>query len=184
MPRQRTVLSILVWPSRSCTARRFPVRRRSALPWSGAGSECQTPLDQARCLPPSGKKASILAGCHRPIAPAAPIEQVLTRPLAGFLQEVVYGLPGLIRQLELDRSPGLLLPDGRTIDRTAMRSDIFDSQGDDVATTKLAVDHEVEKGKVAGLSIRSRVRTRLGWAAAEVWLRSAFPCSRVPSELW
>ena len=27
MPRYLTVLSILVWPSKSCTARRFPVRR-------------------------------------------------------------------------------------------------------------------------------------------------------------
>ena len=27
MPRYRTVLSILVWPSKSCTARRLPVRR-------------------------------------------------------------------------------------------------------------------------------------------------------------
>jgi len=56
-----------------------------------------------------------------------PSEQILTWPLAGFLQEVVNGLPGLIRQLELDRSPGLLLPDGRTIDRIAIRSDIFGS---------------------------------------------------------
>jgi len=27
IPRYLTVLSILVWPSKSCTARRFPVRR-------------------------------------------------------------------------------------------------------------------------------------------------------------
>jgi hypothetical protein len=81
---------------------------------------------------------------------AAPSEQILAWPLAGFLQEVVNGLPGLIRQLELDRSPGLLLPDGRTIDRIAIRSDIFDPQGDDVATTQLAVNRKIEKGKVAG----------------------------------
>src|SRR5262245_57635759 len=66
---------------------------------------------------PVGKKTSILAGCHRPIASTATSEQILTWPLAAFLQEVVNGLPGLIRQLELDRPPGLLLPDGRTIDR-------------------------------------------------------------------
>jgi hypothetical protein len=39
-----------------------------------------------------------------------------------------------------------------TIDRIAIRSDIFDPQGDDVATTQLAVDREVEKGKIAGPS--------------------------------
>jgi hypothetical protein len=93
-----------------------------------------------------------LAGCHRPIAPTAPSEQILTWPLASFFQEVVNGLPGLIRQLELDRSPGLLLPDGRAIDRIAIRSEIFELQGDDVATTQLAVDRNVEKGKVAGPS--------------------------------
>ena len=93
-----------------------------------------------------------MAGCHRPIAPPAPSEQILTWPLAGLFQEVVNGLPGLIRQLELDRPPGILLSDGRTIDRIAIRSDVFDPQGDDVATTQLAVDCKVEKGKVAAPS--------------------------------
>jgi hypothetical protein len=101
---------------------------------------------------PVGKQASILAGRHRSIEPTAPGEQVLTWPLASFLQEVVNGLPGLIRQLELDWSPGLLLPDGRAVDRIVIWSDIFDPQGDDVATTQLAVDREVEKGRVAGPS--------------------------------
>jgi hypothetical protein len=58
----------------------------------------------------------------------------------------------LIRQLELDRSPGLPLPNGRTIDRIAIPSDIFDPQGDDVATSQLAVDRKVEQRKVAGPS--------------------------------
>ena len=59
----------------------------------------------------------------------------------------------MIRQLELDRPPGLLLPDGRTIDRIAIRSDIFDPQGDDVAPAHLAVDRGVEEGKIAGLRL-------------------------------
>jgi hypothetical protein len=93
---------------------------------------------------PLGKETSILPSCHRLIAPTVPCEQILTWPLAGLLQEVVNGLPGLIRQLELDRSPGLPLPDGRTIDSIAIWSDVFDPQGDDVATTQLAVDRKVE----------------------------------------
>jgi hypothetical protein len=116
------------------------------------GVRAENPRVKPDACHPLGKKTSILAGCHRPIAPAAPSEQILAWPLAGFLQEVVNGLPGLIRQLELDRSPGLPLPDGRTIDSIAIRSDIFDPQGDDVATTQLAVDRKVEKGKVAGPS--------------------------------
>jgi hypothetical protein len=66
------------------------------------------------------------AYCRVVIAPTAPCEQILTWPLAGFFQEVVNGLPGLISQLELNGSAGLLLPDGRAIDRIAIRSDIFD----------------------------------------------------------
>ena len=101
---------------------------------------------------PICKKTGILAGGHG-LARAAPsVEQVFARLLSGLLQEVVNGLPGLIRQLELDRSPGLFLSDGRAIDRIAIRSDIFDLQGDDVATTQLAVNREVEKGEVAGPS--------------------------------
>jgi hypothetical protein len=42
---------------------------------------------------------------------------------------------------ELDRSPGLLLPDGRTIDRITNRSDVFDPQIGDVATISLQVVH-------------------------------------------
>jgi hypothetical protein len=38
-----------------------------------------------------------LASCHCSIAPTAPSEQILTWPLAGLLQEIVNGLPGLIR---------------------------------------------------------------------------------------
>ena len=36
--------------------------------------------------------------------------------------------------------------------RIAIRSDVCDPQGDNVATTQLAVDRKVEKGKVAGPS--------------------------------
>jgi hypothetical protein len=141
---------------------RAPVDQHCLGPAQGAGAKHLRVKPDA--CHPVGKKASILAGCHRSIAPTAPGEQVLTWPLAGFLQEVVNGLSGLIRQLELDWSSGLLLPDGRAIDRIAIRSDILDPQGDDVATTQLAVDREVEKGKVAvRLSIRSRVRMDQTW---------------------
>jgi hypothetical protein len=129
---------------------RAAVDQRCLGPAQGVGAK--PPRVKPDACHPVGKEASILAGCHRPIAPTTPSEQILTWPLAGLLQEVVNGMPGLIRQLEFDWSPGLLLPDDRTIDRIAIRSDIFDPQGDDVATTQLAVDRKIEKGKVAGLS--------------------------------
>jgi len=129
---------------------RAAVDQRCLGPPQGVGAK--HPRVKPDACHPVSKKAGILAGCHRPIAPTAPGEQIVTWPLAGFLQEVVNGLPGLIRQLELDWPPGLLLSDGRTIDRIAIRSDISDPQGEDVATTQLAVDRKVEKGKVAGPS--------------------------------
>jgi len=79
------------------------------------GVRAKHPRVKPNACHPVGEQASILAGRHRPIAPRAPSEQMLTWPLAAFLQEIVNGLPGLIRQLELDRSPGLFC-------RTVVRS--------------------------------------------------------------
>jgi hypothetical protein len=65
------------------------------------------------------------------------------------LQEVVDGLACLIRQLELDWSTCLPLPHGGASDRIAIWGNVFDPQGDDIATTQLAVDCKVEQGEVA-----------------------------------
>jgi len=98
---------------------------------------------------PIGKKSGVLTGGHGP-ALSTSGEQVLTRLLVGCFQIVVDSLTGLIRQLELHWSPCLPLPHGRTIDCIAIRSDITDLQGDEIATTELAVDGKVEQGKVTG----------------------------------
>jgi len=45
-----------------------------------------------------------------------------------------------------------VLSDDRTIDGIAIRGDVFDPQGDDVATSQLAVDRKVEQGKGDGPS--------------------------------
>lgn len=45
-----------------------------------------------------------------------------------------------------------VLSDDRTIDGIAIRSEVFDPLGDDVATSQLAIDRKVEQGKVAGPS--------------------------------
>jgi hypothetical protein len=70
--------------------------------------------------------------------------------LVGCFQVVVDSLTGLIRQLELHWSPRLPLPHGCAIDCIAIRSNIIDLQGDDIATTELAVDGKIEQGEVAG----------------------------------
>ena len=84
---------------------------------------------------PIRKEASILTRCHGPAQPAAAGEQILASLLSGRPQIVVNSLAGLIHQLKLDRSPSLLLPNCRAIERVAIRSDILDPQRDDVATT-------------------------------------------------
>jgi hypothetical protein len=56
----------------------------------------------------------------------------------------------LIRQFELHWSSRLPLPHGRAIGCIAIRSNIFDPQGDDIANTQLAIDAKIEQGKVAG----------------------------------
>src|SRR5215510_13036132 len=67
MPRYRTVLSILVWPSQiPCAA----VDQRCLGPPQRVGAK--HPRVKPDACHPVGKKASILAGCHRPIAYTAP----------------------------------------------------------------------------------------------------------------
>jgi hypothetical protein len=86
-------------------------------------------------------------------------EKVLAWFFAGSLQVVVTGLAGLVRQFELDRSPGFLLPYGCAIGRITIGCNILDLQGHDIAAPQLAVDGQIEQGEVAGPpSISSRVR--------------------------
>ena len=54
--------------------------------------------------------------------------------------------------LDSNLKPGLLLSDGCAICRTATSSDIFDPDGHNVAAAKLAVDRQIEHGKVASSS--------------------------------
>ena len=58
-------------------------------------------------------------------------------------------VPGLLGNLELDRSLGLLLHDDRTGGDPTALDDIVDAQPDQIAATQLAVDGQVEQGKVA-----------------------------------
>jgi hypothetical protein len=125
-----------------------PVDQRGFGPAKGMGAE--HPRIKPDACHPATKKARILTGCQGLARPEAPGEQVLTWFLAGCFQEVVDGLPGLIGQFELDRSSRLLLAYDRAIDGISIRRDIFDPQGDDVATTKLTVDGKIEQRKVSG----------------------------------
>ena len=80
-------------------------------------------------------------------------EQELAGPLVGGLQIVIDGLAGLIAQFKPDRPSRFLLPDGRTIRRVAAGGDILNSDGNDVAAAKLAIDCQFEHGEVAGAAL-------------------------------
>jgi hypothetical protein len=49
-------------------------------------------------------------------------------------------LPRLLGQLELDRPSGLSLPNGCLFDRVAVRRNVFDLEGHDIAAPELAID--------------------------------------------
>ena len=52
-------------------------------------------------------------------------------------------------QLELDRATRLLLSDGRSVNRIAVRRNVIDLERHDVEPTKLTVDGKIEQSKVA-----------------------------------
>ena len=58
-------------------------------------------------------------------------------------------MPGLIRQLELDRPPGLLLDHGRAIPHPAADGYVIDLHRDKIAAAQLAVDREIEQREIA-----------------------------------
>jgi hypothetical protein len=98
---------------------------------------------------PIGKKSGVLTGAHGPALSTASGEQVLTGPcwlLSGSRRQ----LDGFDPSTRLHWSPRLPLPHGCAIDCIAIRSNIIDLQGDNIATTELAVDGKIEQGEVAG----------------------------------
>jgi hypothetical protein len=58
----------------------------------------------------------------------------------------VYSFPGVLGQLELDRTSSFPLSDDRTADCRSMWGDVFHSDTNQVAPTLLAVDREIEHG--------------------------------------
>ena len=60
----------------------------------------------------------------------------------------VDSLTGLVRQLELDRPPRLLLPHCCAVYRIAVWCNVLDLDSYDIAAAKLAVDDQIKKGEV------------------------------------
>jgi hypothetical protein len=104
---------------------------------------------QANARNPTRDKASVLTCRQRPVVAHVAGEQELTRPFSSDTDVRVDSLPRLLGQLESNRSAGLLLANGRTIDHMSTRRNIFDLQTDEITAAQLAVDREVKHRQIA-----------------------------------
>jgi hypothetical protein len=104
---------------------------------------------QSSASDPLRDKASILTGRHLASETTTAREKELARLFVGGLQVVVDGLPGLLAQFKSDRTPGFLLSDCCAIGGVAAGCNILYPDSDDVTAAKLAVDGQIEQGKVA-----------------------------------
>ncbi len=87
--------------------------------------------------------------CGHAVAEAAPTrKQKFSRLFTSGLQVVVDGLTGLVRQLELDGPPRLLLPHCCAVHRITVWGNVLDPYGHDVTAAKLAIDGQIKQGKV------------------------------------
>src|SRR5579864_3863751 len=96
---------------------------------------------QADASNPAGDEPGVLPRRHAPAAPStAAREQELTRlPGCGF-EVLVDCLAGLLRQLEPDRTSGLLLTHCRAGDGNTLGRNVVHHQPDHVAASELAID--------------------------------------------
>src|SRR5476651_176193 len=107
------------------------------------------PRVQSSAPDPLRDKASILAGRHPAFGTTTAREKELARSFVGGLQVAIDGLAGLLAQFKSDRPPSFLLSDRCAIGRVAAGRNILYPDGDDVTAAKLAVDRQIEQGKVA-----------------------------------
>ena len=107
-------------------------------------SASQRPRVQTNAGNPLADQSGILSRRYRSIPPATAAEEEFAGLFLGGGDVIVDRLSGLFCHLELDRLARLLLPHGSAIDRKTMRSDVLDAQADDVTSSKLAIDGQVE----------------------------------------
>ena len=65
------------------------------------------------------------------------------------VQPVLQRGAGLLRDLELNRTAGLVLDNCRPVSHVAADGDVIDPKADEIAAAKLAVDGEVEQRQIA-----------------------------------
>jgi hypothetical protein len=111
---------------------------RSELSWIEVNA-ADPPRDEAR----------ILARGQRPIRASATRKQALPRLEAAAAKIVVERLPGLLSQFEPDGPSGLLLANVGPVDGVAVGRHVIDIEGNEITTTQLAVDGQIEHRQIA-----------------------------------
>jgi hypothetical protein len=104
---------------------------------------------EADLLQPGIEQPRILAGCSYRLSPAAAGEQISRNVPARIPEIGIHRLAGVLGRLEHHRPAGLLLAHGRAGNGEALRRNVGDPQGDQVAAAQLAVDAEVEQRQIA-----------------------------------
>jgi hypothetical protein len=103
-------------------------------------------------MPAIHPETSRAAGRHRSPGITAAEQEVAYLHICG-PKIVVDRFAGLICQLELHRSTSFLLPNHRAVDGIFVWCDVLHFECDDIAASKLAIDGQIEHGKVAGSSL-------------------------------
>ena len=91
----------------------------------------------------------VLTGREVSLPPHTAREKMAPAPEIGFGKPVSDRSPRLLRDLELDRPPSLLLDHGPAVPHPATGAHVLDLQRDEIAAAQPAVDRELEQGKVA-----------------------------------
>src|SRR6476619_420279 len=104
---------------------------------------------EPRTLDPGMDDASVLPSRAMRLGSETAREQVAPVPEFHLRQPIMDRGPGLLHDFELDRSPCLLLDHGATVSHPAAGAYVVDLQADEIAASELAVDREVEQGKIS-----------------------------------
>jgi hypothetical protein len=98
---------------------------------------------------PFGDHPGVLPRRYRHVPTSTAAKEVLAWFLIGGSDIIIDRLAGLLCHLEPDRLAGLPLAHGCPIDRMTMRSNVLDPQADNVASSELAIDGQIEHREVA-----------------------------------
>jgi hypothetical protein len=113
----------------------------------------KTPCIEPNAIDPLRNETRVLACRHAVFGTTVTREQELAGFLVGSLEIIINRLAGLFAQFKSDWLSGLLLSYCCASRRVSALGDILDFDRDDVTAAKLAVDCQIEHGKIANATL-------------------------------